>query len=187
MPEEAIVGADGPAARVAAGLLLLALGAPAQLASQSGWVRDSTIDRRTGTVARQVIASSLERTGPGMGPSALLVVSCGGDTLEVRLMSISGTLFRYDHWQPDVENDALLFIRRDTGLAVAETWPLYSPFSALVEGSAAIGLANDLARDTVFIVQNSSASDGEVATFRIRNRSVVAALVARCEARSRSP
>jgi len=170
------------------GLLLLVLNVPALVVAQSGWVLDSSIDRRAGTITRQAIASSLERNAVGSASRSMLMVSCDSQALSVTLMSFEGALFQYTTWQPGATNDAQLFVRRNsTGPLVAETWPLYSPFSAFVEGPAAIGLANDLARDTLFIVQNSSSSGGEVATFRIRNRSVVAALVASCKARSRSP
>jgi hypothetical protein len=148
------------------GLLLLVLNTPARVVAQSGWVLDSSIERRGGTVTWQAIAKSLEPMGAGS--SSLMTVSCDDHVLEVGWISLGGALFQFDKWQPDMENDALLFVRRNTGPAVAETWPLYSPFSAQLKGRAAIALARDLVGDTVFIVRNSP-SDGEAATFRIGN------------------
>lgn len=166
--------------RIVLSLLLLAC-ASARLSSQVGWVIDSSIDRRAGTVTRQAIAKSLERLGGGS--SSLLTVSCEDHVLEVGLISMTGALFQYDKWLPDMENDAQLFIRRNTGPTVLETWPLYSPLSAQVKGRAAIALAHDLVGDTVFIVRNSS-SGGDAATFRIGDRAVLAALVTSCERRA---
>lgn len=147
------------------------------LAGQAkGWVLDSVIDRTTGEVVQQVVASG-DKLGTFRPGTGILAVTCTRESLTVTLISVYIDMFTGS------QGTVTLRTQLDDGPEVVEIWPLPDqiPMRAEVQGPAAWALARTLASHTKFSVAGAQSE-----TFHIANNEILKAFLARC-ARAGSP
>jgi len=152
----------------AVGGILLSRPLPGQA---KGWVLDSVIDRTTGDVVLQAVASG-DKVGTFKPGSGILTVTCEHKTVVVNLISVYIDMFTVS------QGTVSLTTRLDNGPAVTEVWPVPNqaiPMEAEVRGAPALALARTLANHTKYSVAGNQSE-----VFHIPNTDVLKKLLTRC-------